>query len=105
MELSKFALTDKTAMVTGACGRMGKEIALAFADAGAHVAVVDRQSEVEAIADQVRAKGRKSLASLTDLTKREQVNDVVSKVEKELGELISWSMPQAKMRMNLLFWS
>jgi NAD(P)-dependent dehydrogenase (short-subunit alcohol dehydrogenase family) len=87
MELSKFALTDKTAMVTGACGRMGKEITLAFADAGAHLAVVDQRSEVEAVADQVRAKGRRSLAFCADLTKKEQVNNVVDKVAKTLGRI------------------
>ena len=87
MDLSRFMLTDKMALVTGACGRMGKEIALAFADAGANVAVVDKRSDVEEVGKKIRAKGRKSIALVADLTKGEQINSVVEKIAKELGRI------------------
>ena len=40
--LDRFRLTDKVAMVTGAGKGIGAEIALAYADAGADVALLAR---------------------------------------------------------------
>ena len=42
MILSRFALEDRVAIVTGAGRNIGKSIALGLADAGADVVVADR---------------------------------------------------------------
>jgi pteridine reductase len=46
--MSEESLRGKTALVTGAAKRIGREIALALARAGVHVAVHFRQSEEQA---------------------------------------------------------
>ena len=40
-----FSLKDKTAIVTGASGGIGKEIAMTLATAGAHVILTDKDFE------------------------------------------------------------
>ncbi|MBU6315999.1 MAG: SDR family oxidoreductase [Acidobacteria bacterium] len=58
-----FELTGKVAIVTGGSRGLGREMALAFADHGADVVVASRKLEnCEAVADEVRARGRRALA-------------------------------------------
>ena len=71
-------LTGKVAMVTGASRRIGRAVALGLAQAGADVVVHARQSrdEVEAVAEEVRALGRRAVVALGDVTNE---NDVVAR--------------------------
>jgi 3-oxoacyl-[acyl-carrier protein] reductase len=92
MSLSKFSLEGRVALVTGAGGvlGMGRATALAFAEAGADVAVTDLivkadNWDLEGTAEEVRKLGRRSMAVQADVTKEDQVNDLVSKTVKELG--------------------
>lgn len=86
--LSKFQLTDRVAIVTGAGMGIGKGIALGLAEAGAHVVVVARTVEhVEATAADVRALGRKALALPTDVRNAEQVQGMVQKTITEFGRV------------------
>jgi NAD(P)-dependent dehydrogenase (short-subunit alcohol dehydrogenase family) len=58
-----FDLTGKVAVVTGGSRGLGREMVLAFADHGADVVVASRKIEnCEAVADEVRARGRRALA-------------------------------------------
>ena len=58
-----FDLTGKVAVVTGGSRGLGREMALAFADHGADVVIASRKLEnCETVADEIRAKGRRSLA-------------------------------------------
>jgi NAD(P)-dependent dehydrogenase (short-subunit alcohol dehydrogenase family) len=58
-----FELTGKVAIVTGGSRGLGREMVLAFADHGADVVVASRKLEnCEAVAAEVRAKGRRALA-------------------------------------------
>jgi 3-oxoacyl-[acyl-carrier protein] reductase len=80
-------LSGRTALVTGASRGIGKAIALALANAGADVAVnFNTQSEAaEAVCQQIRAKGRKSIAVQADVSKTADVDRMVTAVERELG--------------------
>ncbi|MGA2430993.1 MAG: 3-oxoacyl-ACP reductase family protein [Candidatus Acidiferrum sp.] len=82
-------LSNRTALVTGASRGIGKAIALALANAGADVAVnFNTQSETaESVCQQVRAKGRKSIAVQADVSKTADVDRMVTTVEKELGPI------------------
>jgi 3-oxoacyl-[acyl-carrier protein] reductase len=80
-------LSGRTALVTGASRGIGKAIALALANAGADLAVnFNTQSEAaEAVCQQIRASGRKSIAVQADVSKTADVDRMVTAVERELG--------------------
>jgi NAD(P)-dependent dehydrogenase (short-subunit alcohol dehydrogenase family) len=79
-------LLDKVAIVTGAATGIGRGIAISLARAGAHVAVCDRhESEVLETAKQVKALGRKALASAFDAADEPAVADFVARVAAQLG--------------------
>jgi len=60
---SLFDLSGKVALVTGGSRGLGREMVLAFADHGADVVIASRKLDnCEAVADEVRAKGRRALA-------------------------------------------
>ena len=88
MILSKFALTDKIAIVTGAGRGIGKGLALGFAEAGADVVVVARTvAEIEATAALIREMGRKALVVPTDVRQSDQIENMVQKTLEEFGRI------------------
>jgi NAD(P)-dependent dehydrogenase (short-subunit alcohol dehydrogenase family) len=58
------SLEGRIALVTGAAHRLGRALALAFADAGAHVIVHYHTSETaaESLVAAIEAKGRRGLS-------------------------------------------
>lgn len=89
--LDKFKLTGQAALVTGAGQGLGRAIALAFAEAGADVAVVARRKQqVEAVADEVRALGRKALAISADLRDPLVPARLTSEAVAAFGKLDIW---------------
>ncbi len=86
MSLPDLSLSGKVALVTGGGRGIGKAIALTFAEAGADVAVASRtQEEIEQVAKEIRALGRKSLAVRADVSRKEEIEDMVKKVADEFG--------------------
>ena len=79
-------LSDKTAVVTGASGRLGGAVAEALGKAGCNcICHYNRNKEkAENIVEQIRQMGVKALAVAADLTKPEQINDLFEKAA-ELG--------------------
>jgi NAD(P)-dependent dehydrogenase (short-subunit alcohol dehydrogenase family) len=58
-----FDMTGKVAVVTGGSRGLGREMVLAFAERGADVVIASRKVQnCEAVADEVRALGRRALA-------------------------------------------
>ncbi|MDD5095029.1 MAG: glucose 1-dehydrogenase [Dehalococcoidia bacterium] len=111
MILSKFQLTDRVAIVTGAGKGIGKGIALGLAEAGAHVVVVARTVEhIEATATEVRALSRKALALPADVRNAEQVQNVVQKTIAEFGRIdilvnnVGGGMPASFMEISENRW-
>lgn len=87
--IEKMRLDGKKGFVTGAARGIGKCTATALAEAGADVAIVDLDlEEAERTALQIaEATGRKTIALKCDVTKEDQVQNMVDTVVKELGGL------------------
>ena len=88
MALAKFSLEGKVALVTGASRGIGRAIALAFADAGADVAISSRKlTDLEIVAEEIKAKGRKSMALASHIAKIDDSKTLVAKVKSEWGRI------------------
>jgi NAD(P)-dependent dehydrogenase (short-subunit alcohol dehydrogenase family) len=82
------AFEGKVALVTGAASGIGKATALAFARAGADVAMCDVDApRLEETAGEVRALGREALARRVDVAKRDEVAAFAEEVTARFGPL------------------
>ncbi|KAH9943614.1 hypothetical protein B0H21DRAFT_748720 [Amylocystis lapponica] len=80
----------RIAIVTGAAQGIGRQIALRLADDGLDVAVSDLPSQaslLEAVAVDIRQKGRRSLAIFADVSVEKDVHTMVEQAVAELGGL------------------
>ncbi len=78
MGKDRFSLADRLSIVTGASRGLGQAIALAFAEAGSDLVLVSRSQEgLEQVTAQVRTCGRRVLPVPADVSRSEQVEEVV----------------------------
>lgn len=83
-----FSLAGKVALITGGSRGMGQATALGFARAGADIALVSRKlPELEKVAEEIRALGRKSLAVSAHVGKMEDISNLVTRVVAEFGKI------------------
>ena len=88
MILDKFRLDDKVAVITGGGRGLGAAIALAFAEVGADVVIASRtQSELDAVAEQVRATGRRAHTVVADLAHPEETAKLAGQAVEAFGRL------------------
>ncbi|MBI5305743.1 MAG: SDR family oxidoreductase [Chloroflexi bacterium] len=86
--LDRFRLDGKTALITGGGQGIGRAYALALAEAGANVAIVDvNATTANQVAEEIRQLGRRSLAIMADVTRREDVASMVQTIVREWGKL------------------
>jgi 3-oxoacyl-[acyl-carrier protein] reductase len=80
-------LAGKVAMVTGASRRIGRGVALGLAQAGADVVVHARASraEVEAVAQEIRAMGRRAAVVLGDVGAEADVLAMFARAREVFG--------------------
>jgi NAD(P)-dependent dehydrogenase (short-subunit alcohol dehydrogenase family) len=81
------SFNGKVALVTGAQQGIGAAIAVAFAVAGADVAVnwIDDEAAAERVADEVRAAGRRAAVLRADLGRVDEAQGLVAATEAALG--------------------
>lgn len=79
----------KVVLVTGAQQGIGRATALEFAAAGADVAVnwLDDRDAAEAVAAEIRVRGRRALPVEADMARLDQVQAMVAAVERGLGPI------------------
>ncbi len=82
------SLQGKIALVTGGGRGIGRATALALAEAGADVAVAARTAaELAAVAEEVRALGRRALPVVADVSQEDQVESLVRQVLAEFRRI------------------
>jgi 2-deoxy-D-gluconate 3-dehydrogenase len=85
---SSFGLEDKVAIVTGASQGIGRTLANALAQAGADVALVSRtRSDLEVVAKEIEAAGRKALVVPADIQDVSQIRKLVDTVHTTFGKI------------------
>lgn len=83
----QFSLKGKTAVLTGAARGLGFAFAEALAEAGANIAVLDLASPGERLAILQTKYGVKSEYYQTDVTNRENVTEVIERIEQDFGSV------------------
>ena len=83
-----FSLTDKVVLVTGAGKGIGKEIALACADAGADIVAGSRTvGEVEQVAEEIRKAGQRAEAWQLDVADVSSIEGFIQKTLDTFGRI------------------
>ena len=88
MNLSLFSLEGKVAVISGASRGIGHASALALADAGASVVVASRKiADLEPVAEEIKAKGVKSMAIAAHIAKIDDSKTLIEQVMKAFGRI------------------
>jgi NAD(P)-dependent dehydrogenase (short-subunit alcohol dehydrogenase family) len=86
--LDRFRLTARRLFITGGSRGLGREMALAIADAGADVVLTGRESEsLEKTAAQIRALGRQAIPLVADIGRPDDCERVCQLVLAEHGPI------------------
>lgn len=80
--------TDKVVAITGAAGNLGKATAMAFYDAGAKLALVDRKRDVlNSVFSDIAPEGEMCYYTAGDLTNQQSVEETVAGIWDFFGRL------------------
>jgi len=83
-----FDLTDRVAAVTGSAQGMGRAMALALAEAGADIVLLDRNAAgIEATSHSIAALGRKALPIAGDVTDTDHIDHVFAEIDRAFGRV------------------
>jgi 3-hydroxybutyrate dehydrogenase len=88
MEIREMRLKDKVAVVTGAASGIGKEIARAFARAGAKLAIADLDyGGAHLAAAELNRDGGQAIAVVVDVSNEAQVDHAMARVVEAFGRI------------------
>src|SRR5215510_5179958 len=87
MNLDKFRLDGRTALVTGASAGLGQAIAIALAEAGADVACHGNTRAADATCQAITKLGRKAVAITGDLSDPETPSKLIDEAIERFGRL------------------
>ncbi|RYC55111.1 hypothetical protein CHU98_g11093 [Xylaria longipes] len=88
--LSRVSSEERSVIITGSSRGIGKAIALRLAADGYNVCVNDlsaNQAGCDEVVKEIRSMGRKACTAIADVTKRNEVKDMVQTSVRELGPL------------------
>jgi NAD(P)-dependent dehydrogenase (short-subunit alcohol dehydrogenase family) len=83
-----FSLAGRVAVISGAAQGLGQAAALALAEHGSEVVLVDRNlAGAEATAERIRGLGRRAVALGTDVSDPDAVDELFRRVDTEFGRV------------------
>ncbi len=86
--MNLFDLTGRVAVVSGAAQGLGRATALALAESGADVMLIDRNlSGVDATAEEIRRNGRRAVTSECDVSHPPAIAELFRQVDAEFGRV------------------
>ena len=87
--MDSMSANGKVALITGTSRRIGRATALRLADCGADLVIHAKTAhdEVEAVAQEVRARGRRALVCMADVTDEASVAGMMQAVRDTYGRL------------------
>lgn len=86
--MNMFDLTDRVALVSGTASGMGQAMATVFAEAGAHLLLLDvNTAGNEATAHTLSQMGRRAIPVTCDVSNYEQIDRVYALLDKEFGRV------------------
>ncbi|WP_339204676.1 SDR family oxidoreductase [Paenibacillus sp. FSL K6-3182] len=82
-------LSNKTALITGATGDLGRVMARTLASCGANIVLHYNNNEAKAkeLQTEITAMGRKAMIVQADVTSEQHINEMKAKVTEELGHV------------------
>ncbi len=81
-------LSNQTAVVIGGTSGIGLAIALGLAKAGANVVATSRRKDrVQAVAEEIRKLGRRTIIIATDVAKRPNIETLLRAMRREFGNV------------------
>ena len=88
MPATRFDLTGRVALVSGAASGLGRAAALALAEHGADVLLADlNEAGLEKTAADIAALGRRALPATCDVSDPEKIRDLFARLDREFGRL------------------
>lgn len=86
-------LAGRVALVTGASGRIGRAVALEFADEGADVLVHYARSAdaAEKVVAEIGGRGRKAVAAQADVSRAEEIRGLARAALEQFGRIDIWA--------------
>ena len=88
MAFSGLELTGRTAVVIGATSGIGRAIAIGLADAGADVVPTGRRAKLaQEAADEIEARGRRSLAITADVSNEDSIQALADAAIEKFGHV------------------
>jgi NAD(P)-dependent dehydrogenase (short-subunit alcohol dehydrogenase family) len=86
MSPDHFDMSGKTILITGGSKGIGKSFAIAFAEAGANVAICGRDElRMSEVSNEIRKLGRRALTIKADMRLKCDIDNVVNKTLSEFG--------------------
>ncbi|MFS2171456.1 glucose 1-dehydrogenase [Priestia megaterium] len=87
MTVDLFSLDGKVAAITGATRGIGRAMAIALAEAGSDIALLQRSKEFLGVKEEIERLGRKCFIVNCDLENASEVSEAISSVVGHFGKL------------------